>query len=414
METPQKRLFDEIDPDSSPEFQALKRPMGEMEAITKAIQDIQNRLDTVEELKHLALDSKETLTQIKGSLESINIRVTGTECKLKQLTLENNHLKKRVSLLEERSIQQEAYYRRDNLIIDGIPYQADENIESKVREIFRVNLKVATADSMFFTRIHRLSNTRKTIIRFHWYKDREGVWAQRRQLKGSGLWMEEDFPAEWKNKRQVLYPVMKIARKIPDVKATLSKDKLIINSQIYTVDNLASLPPAVELKDVLHIHEDNVFFGSKSSPLSNFYPAPFTNKGISYNCAEQFYQEMKAEVNHDDKAADDIRLMSDPVAMYRRGREVKADPNIWTTGKRLEVMEKALLLKFSQNSHLSKVLLSTCDKTIWEARSQDTFFGAGIGLQDIKHSNLSDAPGLNHLGQLLMKVRDILKAQEPY
>jgi len=408
MDTPQKRLFEEIDPDSSPEIQECKRPMGDMEAIAKAIQDIQSRLATVEELKTLALSSKETLTQIKGSLENINTRVTDTECKLKQLTLENNHLKQRVSMLEDRAIRQEAYNRRDNLIIDGIPIQAGENIENKVREILRINLKCANADTMLFTRIHRLSNSRKTIIRFHWYKDRESVWAQRRLLKGTGLWMEEDFPTEWKNKRQVLYPLLKIARKNPDVKATLSQDKLIINSQIFTVENLASLPPSVDLKDVLHVQDDNVFFGSKASPLSNFYPASFINKGILYNCAEQFYQEKKAEVNRDDKAAEDIRLMTDPVAMFKRGKEVKTDPNIWTSGKRLEVMEEALLLKFSQNKHLSKVLLSTADMTIWEARSQDTFFGAGIGLQDIKKSNLKDVPGQNHLGRLLMKVRDTL------
>ena len=85
------------------------------------------------------------------------------------------------------------------------------------------------------------------------------------------------------------------------------------------------------------------------------------------------------------------------------------DQNKWTDGKRLAVMEQALLLKYSQNAHLKDVLLSTGDMQIWEARAQDTFFGAGIGMRDIASANLHDTPGANNLGQLLMKVHDSLK-----
>ena len=410
METPGKRLYTEVDSDSSPEISLPKRPMGDIEAIRQAIQGIQAQLGTVSELKDLALSTNDTLSQLKGSLNGLVARVNTTEKMVNQLSNENTLLKRRVSQLEEKALHQEAYDRRDNLILDGISYQVKENIESKVREILRVTLKIPNADSIMFTRVHRLANSNKTIVRFHYYKDREAVWAQRRCLKGSGLWLEEDFPMEWRNKRQILYPIMKIARSIRDVKATLSKDKLIINSEVYTVDTLAKLPQAIDLSSVLNIHEDNVYFSSKSSPLSNFYPAQFRENGIQYNCAEQYYQEAKASVNGDSAAADEIHMMSDPVAIYKRAKAIKVDQDKWTEGKRLESMEKALTLKFAQNPHLKQVLLSTGRKQIWEARPQDNFFGAGVTAADLKSLKPDDVPGTNHLGNLLMRVRDHLAA----
>jgi len=408
METPNKRYFEEIEPDSSPEISQPKRAMGDMEAIRVAIQGIQAQLATVSELKDLAKSTNDTLTQLKGSFGGLVARVNNTELKLNQLSQENTLLKRRVSQLEERSLSQEAYDRRDNLLIDGIPSQQKENLEAKVREIFRITLKIPNADSIMFTRVHRLANTNKTIVRFHYYKDREAVWAQRRLLKGSGLWLEEDFPMEWRNRRQILYPILKIARKSPNMKATMVKDKLIINSQVYSVDTLSMLPPAIDLKGVLNIHDDNVYFSSKSSPLSNFFPAQFSENGIQYSCSEQYYQEAKATINGDGTAAEEIHMMSDPVAIFKRGKAVKVDENKWTEGKRLQTMEKALLLKFSQNTHLKQVLLSTGSMNIWEARSQDNFFGAGANAADLMSMDREKVTGANHMGKLLMCVRDHL------
>jgi ribA/ribD-fused uncharacterized protein len=218
--------------------------------------------------------------------------------------------------------------------------------------------------------------------------------------------MEEDFPQEWRNRRQILYPILKVARDIPGVKATLSRDRLIVNSQVFTIDNLSTLPDSLNLKQVLHTDKENVLFSSRSSPLSNFYPARFMKNGLVYRSSEHYYQESKAMVNNDLDAAEEIRMMTDSVDMYRRGQTVKVNTDIWTDGKRLAVMEEALTLKFSQNKHLREVLLSTNDSNIWEARSQDTFFGAGASPSDLKRSCYQSVPGANHLGKLLMKVRD--------
>lgn len=409
METPTKRPYQDIDPESSPEISSpeyKKAIMGDsIEAIRIAIQGMENRLQSLDQLKGM----NETLGLIKDSVDSIQLRLEKTERNVEQLSSENTSLRKRVSQLEDRAIRQEAFNRRDNLILDGISTQVKTNLEAKVREVFRVNLKVPDADFMKFTRLHRLANSTKIIIRFHYYRDRDTVWANRRYLKDSGLWLEEDYPQEWRNSRQILYPILKVARDIPDVKATLSQDKLIVNSQAFTVDTLHLLPEGLSLQQVLHRHEGNVLFSGKSSPLSNFYPARFGHNGIVYKSSEHFYQETKAILNKDYVAAEDIRMMADPVSIYKRGQNVKVDNSVWTDGKRLAVMEEALMLKYTQNKHLRDVLLSTEEQVIWEARKQDTFFGAGGDAKELKRRNYQDAPGANHLGQLLMKVRSTIR-----
>lgn len=72
--------------------------------------------------------------------------------------------------------------------------------------------------------------------------------------------------------------------------------------------------------------------------------------------------------------------------------EVKIDPN-WDKRK-LEVIEKALLIKFKQPV-LKELLLNTKGKEIREASPRDWYWGIG-----------KDESGQNHLGKLLMKIRD--------
>jgi predicted NAD-dependent protein-ADP-ribosyltransferase YbiA (DUF1768 family) len=69
----------------------------------------------------------------------------------------------------------------------------------------------------------------------------------------------------------------------------------------------------------------------------------------------------------------------------------------------VEIMEKLLIQKFS-DSELKKILLNTENSILIEGNSwHDNFFGncTCIKCKDIK--------GENHLGKLLMKIREKLK-----
>ena len=70
---------------------------------------------------------------------------------------------------------------------------------------------------------------------------------------------------------------------------------------------------------------------------------------------------------------------------------------IWQA-ENMQRMLRALWAKFTQHDNLQKLLLDTREEIIVEdAGSKDSFFGAG-----------DDYNGENHLGQMLMQIRDLM------
>ena len=63
------------------------------------------------------------------------------------------------------------------------------------------------------------------IVRFSWYGERGSVLNNRSMLKGSNIYINEDFSDEMKKRITRLFPILKAARS-KELKATLNKDKL--------------------------------------------------------------------------------------------------------------------------------------------------------------------------------------------
>jgi len=83
------------------------------------------------------------------------------------------------------------------------------------------------------------------------YADRERVWAKRNAFKGTHICVKEDYPYEIERRRKQLWPYLRAARAgDPNhhenrVTAHLRVDKLIINCQAFSVDNVAKVPDFV-------------------------------------------------------------------------------------------------------------------------------------------------------------------------
>ena len=144
-------------------------------------------------------------------------------------------------------------------------------------------------------------------------------------------------------------------------------------------------------------------FFSIQSFLSNFYKCKFFFDGRSYNSVEQGYQCTKADLYNDRPAFDEIYEMDSPAKIKQRGSEILCDEK-WHKVK-LQVMEDLLYEKFKQNKKLCYSLLNTRPMDLIEA-TLDNFWGAGCVLKSIA---LEEGiwQGLNHLGKLLMKTRDV-------
>jgi len=127
--------------------------------------------------------------------------------------------------------------------------------------------------------------------------------------------------------------------------------------------------------------------------LSNFWPALVTLDGKEFPSVEHAYQAAKTfDIETRERFAN---IMLKPGDAKRMGRRVNIRPD-WESVK-LEVMLNLLREKF-KCADMRKKLLATGDAELTEGNNwNDTFWGVCNGR------------GNNHLGKLLMQVRNELR-----
>lgn len=128
--------------------------------------------------------------------------------------------------------------------------------------------------------------------------------------------------------------------------------------------------------------------------LSNFYPVGIKLDGIVYPNAETAFQAQKTlDVEERRK----FSMLKNPVQAKRLGRKVKLRDD-WEEVK-LDIMTEIVSQKFLQHPHLIEMLLQTGDEELVEGNKWgDRFWG------------VCKDKGENHLGKILMKIRDVYKS----
>lgn len=135
-------------------------------------------------------------------------------------------------------------------------------------------------------------------------------------------------------------------------------------------------------------------FNGKYYFLSNFFTCNVRYEGVTYHSAECAFQAAKTE---DKELRLEFAKMTSAVAKHR-GRKVNLR-NDWQYVKQ-NIMHDVLVAKFTQNPTLKTWLLNTGDAILIEGNTWgDTYWGYDTKLNE----------GENHLGKLLMQVREELK-----
>ena len=209
------------------------------------------------------------------------------------------------------------------------------------------------------------------VIKFVTNADRSAVWANRIELRGTGVWAKEDYPDAIENRRQILWPYLRAAREgdpaNPNKRniAYMNSDKLVVNNQTFTTGTISMMPPYI-LNRVAHppcvksSSETTVFF-TISSELSNFHPCHINIDDHDFNCVEQYICYRKAHLYDTADTAEEILSMNNPLDMKKRVKRLKDfNKETWAIESR-EILKTALNAKFCQNEDLQAALLSTGD-----------------------------------------------------
>jgi len=130
--------------------------------------------------------------------------------------------------------------------------------------------------------------------------------------------------------------------------------------------------------------------------LSNFAAYPIQLAKQRWPTSEHYFQAQKFQ---DVALRERIRTANTPMIAARLGRD-RSSPlrKDWESVK-VAVMTEAVLAKFSQHDDLRALLLGTGDALLVERTTNDSYWGDG-----------GDGSGKNMLGQVLMRVREQLRA----
>ncbi|WP_413174033.1 NADAR family protein [Anabaena azotica] len=132
--------------------------------------------------------------------------------------------------------------------------------------------------------------------------------------------------------------------------------------------------------------------------FSNFSPHPIEIQGTYWPTVEHYYQAQKFVGSEEAIIIPSIHAAATPeeaAALGRCGtRKLRYD---WEMVK-TDVMRAAVLKKFITHTDIQEILLVTGDEVLVENSPTDYFWGCG-----------ADKTGQNHLGKILMSVREEIR-----
>nr|BBO53960.1 YbiA homolog protein [Abalone asfa-like virus]BCY04518.1 hypothetical protein [Abalone asfa-like virus] len=147
----------------------------------------------------------------------------------------------------------------------------------------------------------------------------------------------------------------------------------------------------------------------KYKEFSNWYPANFTDeKGVTYNCSEQYYMAYKAINSKDTESERKIMASTSPSGQKKLGKNVKNFCAVQWNKQKDEIMDQALFLKYTQNPDLRKILIETHPHILVEGNKYDRYWGVGLDVKDPRIFDQNNWQGKNKLGEALMKLRNKL------
>jgi ribA/ribD-fused uncharacterized protein len=151
--------------------------------------------------------------------------------------------------------------------------------------------------------------------------------------------------------------------------------------------------------NIIIMNTDIIYFNSKSiepyNVFSNFYLSKIIVDSQEYLSVEHYYQSMKFT---DEKIRNDIINTNNPAKVKKKALSHKCNiKNDWDDIK-IDVMEKGVCAKITQNKKIGRILKNTKDKQLFELSTKDMFWGVVI-------DENGSRKGTNNLGNILMKLR---------
>lgn len=177
--------------------------------------------------------------QLDENMKSMNSKFDAFTLEMTQIKEENEKLKEKVRKQEDRIESLEREIRSKNIVVKGVLDEERENENTTKEKIGIVMQKIGVCieeerDIDDIRRIGKYRNDRNRpiLVKLTKSSTRSKILKSARELKGTEIWIDEDFPKNIQEERRTLIPQLKMARD-KGYRAVLKYNKLVIDGEIY-------------------------------------------------------------------------------------------------------------------------------------------------------------------------------------
>lgn len=393
---------------------AIENSKKDMFSQNKHIQDIEANLNKQSEQESI-LDTKtrdieKSLNFHAAEVDDLKKEIGGLKQQMAQHSASNSNttqaqptalteaLLQKIHHVHDTNLQQQAYSRRHNVLVDGVREHPHEDCVSIMADICSKVLGLHDFHR-HIDKAHRYGPKRQThprpiIVRFVYHHDADFILSRSDCAKRAGLRFTPNYPKEIQRENALLYKVHRAAQQ-EGQETRLNANALHYKGKAYTVHNVHK--SGLKTERVAERRDDRTirFFG-RFSKFSNFHPVTLQYQGFLFKSAEQLYHFKRAQMTNNESLAIAIALSLDPLDSKRLAKDIEPEKD-----RDLRIMREVIEMKFSKDT-FKKELVNTKKAELIECNPHDRFWGSGYHLDE----KTPTKSGANHLGNVIMEFRN--------
>lgn len=207
--------------------------------------EIERVIEAIEQqtltLKKLIDENNTEIKSLKVEIGRMNEQHLQTKLEIEDLRGENVWLKRENLEQKDRLQRIERDLRAKNVVINGIEEQEDETeLPEFICQIMtdKLEIEVKEEDMESIERMGRKGQYPRTIhIKFRNESIRNNILKNRKKLKGTKVYVDEDYTREIREERKILRQVLKKERQ-QGKDGYITYNKLIIDNDVYDVNSI--------------------------------------------------------------------------------------------------------------------------------------------------------------------------------
>lgn len=228
---------------------------------------LQTLIDGQKAIRNDLADVIKRLDETDKNIESLTDRMSQVEKEIKEVTKKTNamassnvnlgEIQETMRVHQKKLVELEDRSRRSNLVVFGIKETKDETPETLrqkvIKEIIEDKLGVCCSSVARIHRLGKASSNRPVILYFQNYLEKQEVLRKSGKLKGSRIFLQNDFSVETRRKRKNLWQSAKTDKE-NGKKVSLVNDRLRIDNSFYVWSDASN--GRVLLKQMADVQDD--------------------------------------------------------------------------------------------------------------------------------------------------------------